>query len=146
MFVVGIIYLSMPLLEPTSSSPESILKPYLDATLSLTVTPLLMPLTQALFTMYYIQHPPRPPAAPSSPISNNLVPTVLITPSPVTLLPESSNSAATNAEAVFWEAVHTLKSLGIRPRVDDTNPDQGDIEGFWPLIEGDPDEGGEAEW
>jgi hypothetical protein len=142
---VGIVYLSMPLLEPTSSSPELILKPYLDATLSLTTAPLLEPPTEPLFTTYYIQHPSRFPVV-SSPISNNSTPTVLVTPSPATLLTESSNSAATNAEAVFWEAVHTLKALGIQPRGDDADPDQGDVEGFWPLIEGDPDEEGEAEW
>jgi hypothetical protein len=134
--------LSIPLLEPTSSSPELILKPYLDATLSLTAAE--SP-TEPLFTTYYIQHPSRSSVV-SSPISNSSMPTVLVTPSPTTLLTESSDSAATNAEAVFWEAVHTLKSLGILPRVDNANPEQGDVESFWPLIEGDPDEEGEAEW
>lgn len=74
------------------------------------------------------------------------MPTVLVTPSPATLLPGSSDSAAANAEIVFWEAIHTLKSLGIRPGFDNTNPDQGDVECFWPTVGRDPDEEGEVEW
>jgi hypothetical protein len=133
----------MPILEQQSSSPETILKPYLDATLSLTVT---SPdsLTEPLFSTYYIQKlPPASSSKPSSPLLSDLPSTVLITPPPSTLLPESSDSAATNAEAVFHEAIRTLKS--IQETLESVNLDEGEDEPFWPLIEGNPDEEAE-EW
>lgn len=132
----------MPLDESTSSaSPESLLKPYLDAMLALTNAPSSSTHTEPLFTTYYVQNlylpypPPTEPSSESLPASSSgRSPTVLISPSPSTLLPESVDSATTNAEAVFWEAMKTLKSLS--PAGDKHE----DIETFWPPIEADPDE------
>lgn len=128
----------MPLLEPPSSSPESILKPYLDATLSLTLSSSQNPPTEPLFTTYYIQHI----NPPSSPVLDSTS-TVLVTPPPSILLPESSDSAATTAEAVFREAVRTLRPL--HPTADSVNLDEGQVETFWPPVDGDPEEEAE-EW
>ena len=109
--------------------------------LTLTNAPSPSTRTEPLFTTYYIQKlsPPIPP--PAEPSSESLLTsssdrpfTILISPSPSTLLPESADSATTNAEAVFWEAVKTLKSL---------SPADGkheDIKTFWPPIEADLDE------
>lgn len=143
MTALGILYLSMPLNGSTSSaSPESLLKPYLDAMLALTIASSPSTPTEPLFTTYYIQNlsslqPPstEPPSEslPTRPAGRPS--TVLITPTPSTLLPESADSATTNAEAVFWEAVKTLKSLS--PSADTR---EEDIETFWPPVEADPDE------
>jgi hypothetical protein len=124
----------MPLLEH-SSSPESILKPYLKAALSLKTPSSAESSTKPLFVTYYIQrlrcsptssHPF--PSHPSDPLS-----TVLITPPPSTLLPESSDSAAINAEAVFRAAIHTLKYVSFT--AGSANFDHGETVPFWPPIE-----------
>jgi hypothetical protein len=128
----------MPLLDPSSSSPESILKPYLDATLSLTVPSSLDSRIEPLFTTYYIQRLD-PPLSPVSDAPS----TVLITPPPSTLLPVSSDSAATNAEAVFREAVRALNS--VRPTADSVNLDEEQIESLWPPMDVYPEEEAE-EW
>lgn len=130
----------MPLLESPTSSPEAVLKPYLDATLSLT-TP---PSPESLFSTYYIQNiSPAPLSDTPLASGSNLLATVLITPPPLTLLPESSESAADNAEAIFHEAVRTLNSL--QPGVEGADGLDGEIELFWPPINGDPEEEAE-EW
>jgi len=119
------------------------LKPYLDATLSLTRTPSQDSPTEPLFSKFYTQKlSPTIPSNVSAESGLDLPPTILITPPPSTLLPESSDSAATNAEAVFHEAVRTLKSL--RPSIERVNLDEGEGP-FWPLSEGDSEEEGD-EW
>ncbi|KAK7436641.1 hypothetical protein VKT23_019048 [Stygiomarasmius scandens] len=110
-----IIYISTPVSQDNASSPEEILKPYLDATLSLArpqpdsaTTPIV-----PLFTTFYLQSSPVPSSSPSSASpSSNPNPTCLMPPPlPLLPLPESPDSAAVNAESVFWEAVNVLKAI-----------------------------------
>lgn len=130
-----IVYLSIPLLEP-SSSPETVLKPYVDAILSLTTMASSDTPAEPLFWIYYNQNlSPSISSNISPPSSLHIPPTVLITPLPSILLPETSDSAATNAEAVFHEA---LKSL--QPKAESAHVDAQDTVPFWPPIEGDPGE------
>lgn len=111
----------MQLLSSTASSAESLLKPYLAATLALTPSPTITP----LFTTFYIQHtPPPPPSQPSTPSG---LCNFLVTPLPINLLPDSSDSAATDAEAVFWEAVSILRTI---PRHHED--ERFEIDSFWP--------------
>lgn len=136
----------MPLLDGISSSPESLLKPYLEATIALSSPSSTLP-TEAIFTSFYVQnmHRSEPQTQPySSPDDSNHLPTILVPPPPLTILPESSNSAASNAEAVFWEAIRSLKSL--RPKPEDFGSDEGEIETFWPPVEADPEAEEGEEW
>jgi hypothetical protein len=109
----------MHLLSSTVSSAESLLQPYLAVTLALTQSPLTTP----LFTTFYIQHAPPPPLS----TNNSSSCTFLVVPPPSNLLPEYADSAATNAETTFWEAVSILKTL---PRHRDN--ESLEIDSFWP--------------
>jgi hypothetical protein len=130
----------MPQLEHVSATPEAILKPYLTATLSLTTRSSDSPI-EPLFTVYYIQHLSLP-STPSSSFAPDLPSSILVTPPPSVLLPEASDSAAQNAEAVFRAATHTLKSM--HPTLEDEDLDEQEIEPFWPSIEADTEEA--EEW
>ncbi|KAG5724428.1 Rab proteins geranylgeranyltransferase component A [Termitomyces sp. T112] len=138
-----ILYITLPLSTPPleSTSAEEILRPYLNATLSLQTES--TPSTSAvqlnsppsssdrapsspsedvsprpLFTVFYIEHPD---PASSLPVPENssahphtyIVPTPLI---PACPLPDLPNSAATSAEDVFWETVRKLQEAGVRPQ------------------------------
>ncbi|KAF5349353.1 hypothetical protein D9758_011782 [Tetrapyrgos nigripes] len=122
-----IIYLSTPISKDDTSSadPETILRPYLDATLRLASPDSSNPPSDApksikpLFTTFYLQSCPLDASSASTSSSTNAstqtatsasTPTYLITPSlPLLPIPSSPDEAATNAERVFWEAVRTLK-------------------------------------
>jgi Rab proteins geranylgeranyltransferase component A len=117
----------------TTSSAELLLKPYLEATLALTPSPS----TQPLFTVFYIQHPPPPPPPSSSLERRNF----LVTPPPASRLPDAADSAATNAETVFWEAVSVLKSV---PRSGEE--ESLEIDNFWPSQNAAAEEEAEEEW
>jgi hypothetical protein len=126
-----VIYISTLVLEPATSSPESFLRPYLDATLTLAQQSEAATPIQPLFTIFYNQElPPRelspmPSQAPSS---------YLVMPVNSCLLPDSSDTAATNAEAVFWEAVRVLKPLQRQSSHEDTETQRYStgINSFWP--------------
>ncbi|KAF9074695.1 GDP dissociation inhibitor-domain-containing protein [Rhodocollybia butyracea] len=135
-----ILYLSTPI--PTSSaesvSPESLLKPYLDATLSFavsSVTPV------PLFTSFYLQTPPSSPPS-SEPYLDDRTPSILLSPSPSLLpLADSGDAAAVNAEAVFWNAIKALTGRVGSGKTFKESPVHGDeaevdtkieIESFWP--------------
>jgi len=129
----------MPILDPTIT-PESLLGPYLNATLSLSSPVHATSQIQPLFTAFYIQHFPQSiPAASDS----NMFTTSL----PSHLLSESLDTAVINAEAVFWRAVefikrscsHTEKAEG------QSGEDIHNIDSFWPALDIDLDEDPE-EW
>jgi Rab proteins geranylgeranyltransferase component A len=124
----------MKLLSSTVSSAESLLQPYLTATLALTPSPPTTP----LFTTFYIQHAPPPPPVYTNPSGHC---TFLVIPAPNNLLPESADSAATDAETVFWEAVSLLKAL---PRHRDD--ESFEIDSFWPSQKSVAEEEVDEEW
>lgn len=96
-----------------------------------------------LFTAFYVCHPdPGITAALES--STDLTPRCkpyLIPPTlPPTLpLPDITDTAATHAEIVFWEAVKALREDGIIPTQDSgcTYSDESprEIESFWPVVD-----------
>ncbi|TFK56282.1 FAD/NAD(P)-binding domain-containing protein [Heliocybe sulcata] len=111
-----IAYISIPALA-SDTSAETLLQPYLRATLASITQP--GPQSVPLFSLFYLHHPPASPTS-SSP------PKLLVTPNASNLLPESMDSATKNAEAVFWEALKVLQSDG---------QEGGKAESFWPPLE-----------
>ncbi|KAK7041786.1 hypothetical protein VNI00_009075 [Paramarasmius palmivorus] len=112
-----IVYISTP--NPNESSPSDLLKPYLEATLTLSrdtepVSP--------LFTSFYNQRCPvsSPPPSRLADLSNY----ILVPQLPVLPLTEPPDVAAVHAEAVFKEAIRIL-----RPAEDGT-----DETPFWPPL------------
>ena len=136
-FRIGILYLSLPLLGSATASAESLLRPYLDATLTLAVpdTATSAPL-EPLFTVFYIEHPDASDVATAAPS-----PSVLRAAPSSTLISEQADSATANAEALFWKAVEALKAAGRRPkqRVQDGEDGGGklevDVDSFWPPLD-----------
>ncbi|KAI0352785.1 FAD/NAD-P-binding domain-containing protein [Trametes cingulata] len=139
-----ILNISLPLpAAATSRSSEELLRPYLDATLTLTVSPSGSPEIQPaalLFSVFYTHHPvPAPPASDSG---------VIVTPSHTLLLPVIADEATEQAEAMFWKAVERLGRK--RPPSDETasrkdtegedssekEPEESEfIDSFWPPLD-----------
>ncbi|EPQ59734.1 FAD/NAD P-binding domain-containing protein [Gloeophyllum trabeum ATCC 11539] len=122
-----IAYISMPIdsQDSTPCSAETLLKPYLQATLS-SVTTISTP-PEALFSVFYTINGHRElyPRLSTADSSSR----VLVTPPSSPLLPESMDDAACNAEALFRHAVHLLR------------PGQaGTVEGLWPPLENQDEE------
>ncbi|KAJ3888531.1 FAD/NAD-P-binding domain-containing protein [Lentinula edodes] len=169
-----IIYISTPILSssPDSNnnsdpvvSPETLLKPYLETTLSFSSTSSVKPLTP-LFTSFYLQSTsPSPRAASVTPsavptdlsasheVSNSIVPpspSILLMPLPAILpLPDSGDASALNAEAVFWEAIKALNGFKDTKKQEasqeqDAPPvreeDKLNIESFWPPVVSEEDD------
>ncbi|KAH7924843.1 FAD/NAD(P)-binding domain-containing protein [Leucogyrophana mollusca] len=125
-----IIYITMPLFELTATSPESLLKPYLDFVLSLADSSGLE--TRPLFLTHYIQHL-RPSRGSPAPEDDNPC-SILITPSLCPHTTQSPDEAALVAEAIFWKAVSFLKSVrgGLQLSGAESSAEDIAIEGFWP--------------
>ncbi|KAG5641901.1 hypothetical protein DXG03_003988 [Asterophora parasitica] len=160
-----ILYIALPLPDASDAVPaEDLLRPYLDATLALTVppsppspahtsseldsTPTPTPTPPApLFTAFYIEHPTAPlspsPLSPSSSHKPHIIPAPL---APSAALPDAPDAAAVHAEAAFWGAVRALRELGVRRGAQAEGEEQEDIESFWPPLEVEAEEGGEEEW
>ncbi|KAJ3931852.1 MAG: FAD/NAD-P-binding domain-containing protein [Lentinula lateritia] len=169
-----IIYISTPI--PSSSpdsnhdsgpvvSPETLLKPYLETTLSFSSTSSVKPLIP-LFTSFYLQSTsPSPRAASvtasavptdlsaSHEVSNSIdppSPSILLMPLPEILpLPDSGDASALNAEAVFWEAIKALNGFKDTKKQEasqeqDAPPvreeDKLNIESFWPPVVSEEDD------
>jgi Rab proteins geranylgeranyltransferase component A len=142
-FLLGILYFSMPILDSVDTSPELLLRPYLEATLSLAVTPTLTSAPAPLFTIFYVQHSP-PNEVPTTVTATSKY---LVTPSPSHLLSESLDSAATNAEAVFRDAIsilkHSLETVETQENAINTDMEAEEIVPFWPTLsdnDGDTDD------
>ncbi|KAF8897134.1 GDP dissociation inhibitor-domain-containing protein [Infundibulicybe gibba] len=116
-----IIYISLPLVsEPVSMSGEALLRPYLEATMKLSIpSSSSAPSPSPLFTLFYIHHPlgsvtSEGPSPSTSQSTTGSFPKVL-------------DAAATNAETMFWKIVKAL-----RP---DSQAEGGNgeiIQDFWP--------------
>lgn len=136
----GIVYIALPLVTPSSQTPEDILKPYLDSVLSL---PSMSQSIQPLFTTFYMENP-RQSLSPFHD-SEQSSPTCLVPPSlPFCVLPDVADAATVHAEATFQEAVKILRNRPISVEqaleTDDTEVIQ-----FWPPIEVE-EENEDDEW
>lgn len=131
-------YLSLPLLEPTPSSTEAILKPYLDAALSLASSSepsdAQASHVQPLFTLYYTEHLLTHHAGSS---------TVIVSPPRAALLPTIADSATTEAESMFWKAAEALKRAGVQRKA--TEEEGQEVDAFWAPLSAVEDDTGE-EW
>ncbi|TCD69182.1 Rab proteins geranylgeranyltransferase component A [Steccherinum ochraceum] len=136
-----LLHLSMPLVEPTSRTAEELLKPYLDATLSMadagreTSASESQPIRPS-HTLFYVQHLPTPPS-PSD--ASQSLGSLFVPPSDETMLSELSDSAATNAETTFWKVVEKLKEIRRIKRESaetegDKSVEEPVVDSFWPPI------------
>ena len=131
----------MLLNEATSHSAEELLKPYLDATLSLAANNLettesgSSPL-QPLYVLFYGQDSSTPlqPGLQDLPSPN----AIFIPPANSGIISELADTAAANAETVFWKVVEVLKEVKRQRRTaaegEETKDDELVIENFWPPI------------
>ncbi|KAL0567800.1 hypothetical protein V5O48_014193 [Marasmius crinis-equi] len=127
-------------LNPEGEPPETLLRPYLDATLSLRkdstdpVTP--------LFTSFYNQRAPSPSHASSSPLSPSTSPSlkiaepelpnyILVPQLPQQPLPEPPDIANVNAEKVFWDVIRLLRPESL---------DRAEPPTFWPPLPNEEEE------
>ncbi|KAJ3785852.1 FAD/NAD-P-binding domain-containing protein [Lentinula aff. detonsa] len=160
-----ILYLSTSI--DTAVSPEQLLKPYLDMTLSFSATSSSTDTSiTPLFTSFYLQT-----TFPSSYTTfstksslttssrpdhsfGSSLPTILLSPAPPNSpLPDLGDATAVNAEAVFWEAVKALKSIKASKQLRKTSEEQVpptavreeqeelvEIESFWPPVVNEEDD------
>ena len=129
----GVLYLSLPLLDDSirTQSAEELLRPYLDAALSLT-SQSSGETINTLFTVYYKQHPRKP----FSPLTTTDIAPLVSPPSDAIHLPEIGDSLVPSAEATFWQAVEQLKAAGCRPQTKEGDEvDAREIDGMWPPLE-----------
>lgn len=130
-----------------TQSPEGLLRPYLDATLSL-LSPRSPETNVALspvFSLFYMQHCRVPETKAQSAV--NLSPGILYSESYSPFLPEIADSAATQGESMFWSAVRALKAAERYPQQTDRGGDVDaiqdlprEVESFWPPLEHMEDE------
>ena len=137
------------------------MRPYLEATLTLTVPPTAPPDSSAaspLFTVFYIHSP----VASHSEISTDGS-DVIVTPPCPQFLPVIADSATKDAETIFWRAVEKLRAAGVRR----TLPTEGElkregeaeeelekgaeetseVDAFWPPLDAVDDEAsGSDDW
>ncbi|RPD62128.1 FAD/NAD(P)-binding domain-containing protein [Lentinus tigrinus ALCF2SS1-7] len=149
-----IVNISLSLSESTlSSSAEELLRPYLEAALSLTAPPSSSSVTSpatSLFSLFYIHHTPA--AVSSAPPSSSS--SVIVTPPSRPHLPTIADEATEHAEAMFWTAVKQLKAAGVQRTVPKEEAEEGDasvekagtedtspdIDSFWPPLDAVEDE------
>ncbi|OCH86038.1 FAD/NAD(P)-binding domain-containing protein [Obba rivulosa] len=135
-----IVYISRPLLgdDEYSSSAEELMRPYLDATLSLTTSASdvagASP-AQPLFTLFYIQQ------LPPSPASTDATSTTLVTPPATSLISELADAATEQAEKIFWRAAELLNASR---KSEDAK--KVEVESFWPPLDVIEDEPNLEEW
>lgn len=117
-----------------SKDPEQLLKPYVDAVLSLTNV------SEPLFKVAYMQH-----YSPSStPISTLTQSSIFVSPALPPHLAEISDSASSAAEKLFFGVVDTLKAKYPKEWATETSGDEGSSGDrfvelkipMWPPLEG----------
>jgi len=143
---LGLVYITLPLTEEPeeSISPETLLKPYLDALLSLTVDRARPPI-EPLFTTFYLERPgsslPTPSNVDAS-TGNGIGGSTYIVPaaSPFSALPDLPDDAAGLAEGTFMEAVKVLRKYRRLEGEED-----GDEVTFWPPLQAEENDD-DDEW
>lgn len=127
----GILYITMPLL-PTNGenkSAENLLRPYLDATLSLTTSlSERTEIARATLAIFYKQSSAKPPAE-----LQDARPSCIYNSPYSPYLPEAADSAAVNGEDMFWRAVKMLKAAGRLSH--GTEGKDSDVDSFWPPLD-----------
>ncbi|KAI0637611.1 GDP dissociation inhibitor-domain-containing protein [Trametes polyzona] len=108
-----IVNISLPL-PPSADSPssEDLLRPYLDATLTLTVPPTAPAETQPatpLFTVFYTHHPGQGMSRSADTDMG-----IIVAPPHTSLITALADEATQNAEDMFWRAIERL-GKGKRP-------------------------------
>ncbi|KAI0706927.1 FAD/NAD(P)-binding domain-containing protein [Cerioporus squamosus] len=155
-----IVNISLPLSpeSTSSSSAEELLRPYLEAALSLTVPPSSpsgTPPATSLFSLYYIHNIP----ASVSPSSSDNSSGIIIAPPCRPHLPAIADEATEHAETMFWKAVEQLKAAGVQRTVPKEEVEKGgdavekaeleessqEIDSFWPPLDAIDDESSD-EW
>ena len=126
---IGILYLSIPLSDP-KASPETMLRPYLEAILTLTKGGQSI---EPIFSLFYTQLEHSTPSARKD---------RLFVPGITTLISECADSAAVVAEEMFREAVRTLGDLQ-RERGAEI-PEESVP--FWPPLEDEASNGEVEDW
>ncbi|KAI0084188.1 GDP dissociation inhibitor-domain-containing protein [Irpex rosettiformis] len=134
-----ILYITMPLIDEqdTTETAEQLLRPYLNATLSLgSRSPEMSAALEPLFTLFYTQLTPRNYSTPgdAEPLSS-----IIHSGSYAAYLPEIADSASINAEKMFWRAVKALKALGKYPQRSQEGEEEKagevEVESMWPPLE-----------
>lgn len=131
--LIGLVYIALPLTQVPdhSTSPTSLLRPYLNALLSLSANPSKAPISP-LFTTYYLEKlPSRSPVETSQTDQTYIIPSPL----PFAPLPDLADLATNVAERTFVEAARILRPNG--------ELGEQDIK-FWPPLPVDEDE--DPEW
>ncbi|PFH52863.1 hypothetical protein AMATHDRAFT_139131 [Amanita thiersii Skay4041] len=126
-----VVYISFPLMSANNlPSPQSLLQPYLNATLTLTSQPSPV---EPTMTAFFFEHFSSPSAASSGEQNNCLTVQPLFN----SRLPDTPDQASLRAEELFWAAVRILK-----PQQDIDDPDGYVIDSFWPpvTVQDDADE------
>ncbi|CAL1701891.1 unnamed protein product [Somion occarium] len=107
-----ILSFSIPMSEQDASrEPEELLKPYLEAALTLTSSPSPDSPTKPLLTCYYLQ---TLPSANMVVLSGSPQPLFTV-PSDIVVMSETADTAATHAEEAFWKIVKDLERKGVKP-------------------------------
>lgn len=143
---IGLVYIGLPLTSNSDDipSPETLLTPYLEALLALSLDTTESPI-KPLFTAFYLEVSASTTSSePSS--SESAEPSTYLVPPPLQIrpLPDLPDDATNIAEYTYTEAVKTLQKLGIR------NSESGDEQGidepivFWPPLPIDDDE--DSDW
>lgn len=97
--------------QDASREPEELLKPYLEAALTLTSSPSPDSPTKPLLTCYYLQ---TLPSANMVVLSGSPQPLFTV-PSDIVVMSETADTAATHAEEAFWKIVKDLERKGVKP-------------------------------
>ncbi|TFK43332.1 GDP dissociation inhibitor-domain-containing protein [Crucibulum laeve] len=132
-----ILYIGLPVLSSTTVKPEDILRPYLDAVLTLAHDAEHPP--KPLFTTFYMENPSRATQSPDVDSSSYLV----VPQADISALPDRPDIMTEHAETVFQMAVRMLR------RETSSAMGDGDVESslkqdFWPPL---PDDEAESqEW
>lgn len=134
-------YIALPLSSnpDCAPSPETLLTPYLEALLELSLD--TEPPIKPLFTAFYLEIPTSTiPSECSS--SESVDPPTYLIPAPLQIrpLPDLPDDAAKIAENTFIEAVKTLRALGVHSSESDDKQGIHEPILFWPPLPTDEDD------
>ena len=140
----GVLHLALTILTDHESEPETVLRPYLDAALTLTSSSLEDP-TKPLMTLYYLQT-----MSVSDLVLLSDDPRSFTTTSDTPYIAEIADSAATHAEEAFFTIAKELEKRGVKrnkvkklgQEQEGAEEEEGPVTQFWPPFDsvGDPDE------
>jgi hypothetical protein len=138
---IDVVYLSVSIVD--GEDPESLIKPYLNTTLS------LANVSEPLFKLIYVQHVPFSPSLTSN-IDN---PPIFVSPTLPPHLAEISDYASSAAESLFSRVIDHLKAKSPLSWAAEESGEEsrgGDVFSelkvpMWPPLEGPREDGGGGE-